>query len=239
MPRRRRPPRPGALTELPPLKILTQIVLLQTIWYAVATALILFTALVAGKHFSFDLVLSWRSLRGDTTVGWMLGLVWLLNSFIGFVPFSCISLQQDKWKELQRRLICGSVISLLLLISRSKLVPDFALTLHFIHLIITSLYSHSIPQNWLWWALQIASAGMMTSLGVWCCQYRELRPINFGGSSTAQNNGVGGSGESAEVGLSEVGDEEQGYGRGRGRGRGKDGAGEYEMVGMKADGSAA
>jgi hypothetical protein len=84
MARRRRPPRPGALTELPPLKILMQIVLLQIIWYIAATALILFTALVAGKHFSFDLVLSWRSLRGDTTVGWMLGLVWLLNSFIGY-----------------------------------------------------------------------------------------------------------------------------------------------------------
>lgn len=88
MVRRRRPPRPGALTELPPLKILTQIVLLQTIWYGAGTSLILFTALVAGKHFSLDLVLSWRSLRGDTTVGWMLGLVWLLNSFIGYVyPF--------------------------------------------------------------------------------------------------------------------------------------------------------
>lgn len=86
MARRRRPPRPGALTELPPLKILTQIVLLQIIWYVAATALILFTALVAGRHFSLDMVLSWRSLRGDTTVGWMLGLVWMLNSFIGFVP---------------------------------------------------------------------------------------------------------------------------------------------------------
>ena len=87
MARRRRPPRPGALTELPPLWVARQIVLLQVIWYAVATALILFTALVAGKHFSFDLVLSWRSLRGDTTVGWMLGLVWLLNSFIGCASF--------------------------------------------------------------------------------------------------------------------------------------------------------
>lgn len=86
MARRRRPPRPGALTELPPLKILYQIVALQTIWYTAGTALILFTALVAGKHFNLDLVLSWRSLRGDTTVGWMLGLVWLLNSFIGFAP---------------------------------------------------------------------------------------------------------------------------------------------------------
>jgi hypothetical protein len=129
-----------------------------------------------------------------------------------------------------------SVISLLFFISRSKLVPDFALTLHFIHLVITSVYSHAIPQNWLWWALQIASAGMMTSLGVWSCQYRELRPITFGGSSTAQNNtAVEGA---SEAGPSKGGDEEQGYGR-RGRGRGRDGAGEYEMVGMKGDGTAA
>ncbi|KAE9369067.1 hypothetical protein N431DRAFT_412811 [Stipitochalara longipes BDJ] len=209
MARRRRPPRPGALTELPPLKILTQIVLLQTIWYAAGTLLILFTALVAGKKFSVDLVLSWRSLRGDTTVGWMLGLVWLLNSVIG-------------------------VVSILLLISRSKLVPDFALTLHFIHLVVVSLYSKSIPQNMLWWALQVASAAVMTSLGVWSCQYRELRPINFGGSAQSTT------GESSmTASTNEAGDEEQGYGRGRGRGRGRDGAGEYEMVGMKTDGEGA
>jgi protein SYS1 len=86
----------------------------------------------------------------------------------------------------------------------------------------------------LWWALQVASAAMMTSLGVWSCQYRELRPINFGGS--AQNT----TGESSiAASTNEAGDEEQGHGRGRGRGRGRDGAGEYEMVGMKADGEAA
>ena len=96
MARRRRPPRPGAMTEFPPLKILTQILILQAIWYSVATVLILFTALVAGRHFTFDMVLSWRSLRGDTTVGWMLGLVWLLNSFIGYVALST-SLQFVFW----------------------------------------------------------------------------------------------------------------------------------------------
>lgn len=64
----------------------------------------------------------------------------------------------------------------------------------------------------------------MTSLGVWACQWRELRPINFGGkaggtSTRQQGNGV------AE-------DEEAGHSRGSSRGRGGDGAGEYEMVGM-------
>jgi hypothetical protein len=123
------------------------------------------------------------------------------------------------------------VISLLIFVSRSKLVPDFALTIHFLHLVVTSLYSKSIPQNWLWWALQVASVALMISLGVWSCQWRELRPINFGSSNTAQNNTIS---ENIEV-SQDGGDMEQGYGRGRGRGRGRDGAGEYEMVGMKPE----
>lgn len=141
------------------------------------------------------------------------------------------------------------VISLLLLVSRSKLIIDFALTIHFLHLLFTTLYSHSLPRNWLWWALQFASASLMTSLGIWSCQWRELRPINFGSSSnTAQNNSnivtdtTGmerdiSTGMEGEGDVHDAGDVEQAYGRGRGKGRGRDGAGDYEMVGMgmKAD----
>ena len=83
MPRRRRPPRAGALNDLSPLKILRQIALLQTAYYTIATLLILFTTLVAGKGFSPDLILSWRSLRGDTAVGWTLGLCWMMDSLVG------------------------------------------------------------------------------------------------------------------------------------------------------------
>ncbi|TVY67438.1 Protein SYS1, partial [Lachnellula suecica] len=115
-----------------------------------------------------------------------------------------------------------------------QLVPDFALTLHFIHLVVTSLYSHSVPTNLLWWVLQIASAGVMISLGVWSCQWRELRPINFGGSNTAP----AAQGENAAGESSGGGDEEEGYGRGRGRGRGRDGAGDYEMVSIKPEAEA-
>lgn len=82
MARRRRPPRPGALADLSPKRILSQIILLQIAYYACAAVLIVFTAIVAGKEVSIDLLFSWRSLRGDTTVGWTLGLVWLLNSLI-------------------------------------------------------------------------------------------------------------------------------------------------------------
>jgi hypothetical protein len=66
----------------------------------------------------------------------------------------------------------------------------------------------------------------MTMAGLWACRWRELKPISFGGGSNAQ-----GEGRSGAVGE----DEESGFemGGGGGRGRGRDGAGTYEMVGMK------
>lgn len=127
-----------------------------------------------------------------------------------------------------------SAIALVVLISRSKLIPDFALTIHFLHLIVVSLYSKSIPRNLLWWILQVCSAAFMTTLAMYACQWRELRPINFGGASAA----APGTGSTNANALPEedrlAGDEEMGYGR-RARGRGRDGAGEYEMVGLKPE----
>ena len=68
---------------------------------------------------------------------------------------------------------------------------------------------------------------MMTFLGIWSCQWRELRPINFGG-------GNGATSASIENSNGDVMDpEDVGYGRGKGRRKGRDGGGEYEMVGMK------
>lgn len=79
MPRRRRPPRPGALTELPPLKILSQIAALQALYYACAFVLMLFSALVSGRGFKLDLVLGWAAVRGDTTQGWLNALMWVMD----------------------------------------------------------------------------------------------------------------------------------------------------------------
>ena len=59
--------------------------LLQLAYYATATVLILFTVLVAGQPFSLGLILDWTSVRGDNTIGWMLGLVWLLVGFVRYV----------------------------------------------------------------------------------------------------------------------------------------------------------
>ncbi len=79
-PRRRKPPRAGALSDLPPLKIIRSIVLLQLAYYLIATILICFTALAVGHNLSLALIFDWRTVRGDNTVGWLLGIVWLLVS---------------------------------------------------------------------------------------------------------------------------------------------------------------
>ncbi len=86
MARRRRPPRSGAIAELPPLRILGQIAALQGVYYAAALVLMLFTTLVAGSRFSLDLVFGWASLRGDTTQGWLMGFVWLCCAGVTYVP---------------------------------------------------------------------------------------------------------------------------------------------------------
>lgn len=86
MPRRRRPPRPGAIAELPPLRILGQIAALQLVYYSVALVLMLFTSLVMGINFQLDLIFGWASLRGDNTQGWSIGFVWLCCAGAMYVP---------------------------------------------------------------------------------------------------------------------------------------------------------
>lgn len=85
MARRRRPPRPGALADLSPSRILKQMALLQFFYYGVAIVLIVFTTFVAGRHPDTKAILDWRELRGDVTTGWTLALCWLLGSLITYV----------------------------------------------------------------------------------------------------------------------------------------------------------
>ncbi|KAK4447744.1 integral membrane protein S linking to the trans Golgi network-domain-containing protein, partial [Podospora aff. communis PSN243] len=210
MARRRRPPRPGALSELQPLKILSQIAALQALYYSTALILLLFTSLVAGTHFSLDLIFGWSSARGDTTQGWITCFIWILDGGLFMAA------------------------SIVLLIGRSKLVLDFALSLHAIHLIITTLYTGSLPSHTAWWLSMGGASTICILLATWGCRYRELKPISFGGigGGTAVASGSASEiqGDGGEAGV--AGDEEQGYSWGRGRGRGRDGAGEYEMVKM-------
>ncbi|KAL0936976.1 uncharacterized protein CTRU02_209192 [Colletotrichum truncatum] len=207
MPRRRKPPRPGALADLPPLRIASQIAALQGLYYAAALVLMLFTALVAGTGFTLDLVFGWEAVRGDTTQGWLSAFVWVLDG--GF----CMA------------------VAIIILISRSKLVPDFALTLHGLHLVISSVYTGRVPRNTMWWGTMATSAAICVALAIWGSRYRELKPISFGGHAASAS--TANAPEAQQNGAAADEEEGVGFSRGRGRGRGRDGEAGYEMVGIE------
>ena len=151
-----------------------------------------------------------------------------------------------------------SIVALVAFVSRSKLVLDFALTLHFVHLVVVTLYTGFLPRNAMWWATMVSSSVVTVVGGTYGCRWRELRPINFGGggggggraavdgdgapsadpsaleAGTAGGGAGGGVGGEGDGGGNGDGDD-VGFSRGRGRGRGRDGGGEYEMVSLKGD----
>lgn len=96
-------------------------------------------------------------------------------------------------------------MAIVALIARSKLVPDFALTIHFLHLVLTVLYTRSLPTNAMWWATMLASSALGVALSTWGCRYRELQPVFFGGRRI-----LGGGGQQPQHQQSDGGDEEMG-----------------------------
>lgn len=262
MPRRRRPPRAGALSELQPLRIASQIALLQVLYYVAAVVFLLFTALVAGLPFGLNMLLGWDAVRGDTTTGWLLAFVWLLDGGLCMYVSSTQSHPRLRarprpmdlplcwrWAALHSIADTSRAVAIVVLIARSKLVPDFALTIHFLHLLATTLYTRSLPRHAMWWATMLASSALAVAAGTWGCRYRELQPVFFGGgrilgsgggaappaSGTADDDDDDGDVdvEAGEGGDGTPEDADAGFTRGRGRGRGRDGAGEYEMVQMQ------
>jgi len=142
-----------------------------------------------------------------------------------------------RWEQTWLTRCCIRAVAIVVLIGRSKLVLDFALSLHAIHLIVVTLYSGQLPRHTAWWLSMAAASAVSVALATWGCRYRQLQPISFGGgggtSAAGGSGGENGSG-AGESGMD--GDEEQGFSRGRGRGRGRDGAGEYEMANMSSEG---
>lgn len=76
----------------------------------------------------------------------------------------------------------------------------------------------------------------MTTLGIWACRWRELKPISIGVGASQQQ-----SGPSRDDAGNGVGEDAQGFSLSRGRGRDRNGPGgeEYEMVRMKEMGEQA
>ncbi|KAH3682727.1 hypothetical protein WICPIJ_006305, partial [Wickerhamomyces pijperi] len=73
-----------------------------------------------------------------------------------------------------------SVIFITIIIGRSKLAWDYALTVHVVNLLLVWLNS-GFPKSIYWWLLQVASCGIMVTLGTWTTRWKELRETFFEG----------------------------------------------------------
>ena len=119
-------------------------------------------------------------------------------------------------------------VAIVALIARSKLVPDFALTIHFLHLVATTLYSRAAPRHIMWWITMIASSAICVAAGMWGCRYRELQPVFFGGGRILGNNATPAAAAATRSGDDDY-DEEMGLVKAK-AGNGE----EYEMGKVKA-----
>ncbi|CCH43142.1 putative membrane protein [Wickerhamomyces ciferrii] len=153
--------------SLSPSKITIQILILQFFYYIIATIFSFSIAWILGLDFSLDWVFNWNSVSLDNTLGLTMIGLWLFDS-----------------------LLC--VIFMTVIVGRSKLAWDFALTIHLINLIIVWIYSGSFPGNLVWWIVQILSCIILVSLGTWSTRWKELRETFFEGLVDPElGNGVG------------------------------------------------
>lgn len=142
--------------SLSPSRIFAQIVLLQCTYYIIATLLFTFIATLFGYTFTFSWVFSWNLVDVSNTLGLVLFFLWLLDS-----------------------LLC--VLFMTIIVGRSKLAWDFALTVHMVNLLVVWMYLRAFPTNFWWWVLQLVSCGLLVSLGTYTTRWRELRTTFFDG----------------------------------------------------------
>lgn len=91
-------------------------------------------------------------------------------------------------------LLC--VVFMTVIVGRSKLAWDFAVTIHAINLVVVWCYSGQFPKSFIWWSVQVGSSIVLVSLGTWSTRWKELRETFFEGIVDAEM-GNGGNGRSA------------------------------------------
>lgn len=144
-----------------PWTLAKQIIILQVFYYATAIVLCYLLALLWGIDFLFEWVFNWKHIHINNTFGVYLIGMWLFDSFL-------------------------CVVFMTIIVGRSKLAWDFALTLKFIDLVVVCIYSSSFPSSIAWWLLQIGSAIILVSLGTWTSRWAELRDTFFTGLNDAE-----------------------------------------------------
>lgn len=147
-----------------PILIISQIVLMQCIYYSF---LGLWVAGVDGLvqiNRSLNQIFSYDVLGFATVQGRLSMMAFILNS-----------------------LTCA--LGLWLFIRRGKQCLDFTVTVHFFHMIGCWIYNSHLPASLCWWLVNVASMALMAVTGEYLCMRTELMaiPVNTGPKSNLWN----------------------------------------------------
>lgn len=147
-----------------PSKLLSQIVILQSFYYVTALVIFYLISSLNGYDFNIDWIVLWELIALDNAMGLVLFTLWLFDS-----------------------LLC--VLFVTIVVGRSKLAWDFAITIHIINLIVVWVYSGKFPTSTLWWCLQILSAVLLVTLSTYLTRWKELRTTFFDNMLDQQERG--------------------------------------------------
>nr|KAJ3421240.1 hypothetical protein HK105_004125 [Polyrhizophydium stewartii] len=146
-----------------PVQLAAQIVAMQCSYYICLSAIVLVLDILTGAPVTLSHVLVSTELDPSTTVGWSL-----------FFAFMAASL--------------ATCFLAALIVERSKLCLDFAVTLHMFHLVFVVLYSGQLPTSLFWWLTFGSSTAIVAFGGEQLCMRRELEPIMLSGGGRRRRN---------------------------------------------------
>lgn len=109
----------------------------------------------------------WEGRTLDPTRGWIIAFCWLLACSAECV-FFCFPTWTHGFS------LC-SIYYLYVLIRRPRLILDFALTLIFNHLVLTTYYSASVPTSLFFWLVMILGSALTVIAAEQMCVKREMR----------------------------------------------------------------
>lgn len=147
-----------------PTKLFFQIVVLQCFYYLSALVIFYLVASLNAYDFKMDWIFLWEIVTQDNAMGLTLFVMWLFDS-----------------------LLC--VLFVTIIVGRSKLAWDFAVTVHIVNLIVVWVYTARFPTSLLWWCLQVLSGVLLVSLSTYMTRWKELRTTFFDNMLDRQERG--------------------------------------------------
>ncbi|CDO94945.1 unnamed protein product [Kluyveromyces dobzhanskii CBS 2104] len=146
-----------------PGKIIVQIFLLQMFYYLTASVLFYGWSNICGYELNLkQWLFTWQDIDFSNSFGISLAALWLIDS-----------------------LIC--VFFLTVIVGRSKLAWDFAITIHAINLIVVWTHTGLFP-SLAWFILQLLSTLILIFLGTWITRWRELKDTFFEGMVDSESS---------------------------------------------------